>query len=599
MKPCPWPPLSERSSNSRPSVLRKAVARRGQMEVSPRFRHLVMLGATLMVTLGCASRSAGQSLKASGGTSSFLDASGFLVDYRWPFLSGWFGAGFNNSLRLGGFVGTSYRGTDFGVGDRFYPFVLETDVVDRSYYFNGRGLSISRRRDDQQWMLFAGATAREFSTPFLRSFDTGDPTAAFSYERKLRPRVVLRSWNIIRSQFTSIQSIGMTLKPHWKVAGAAGVGANNGYFSAATDYASKWLELTGSYTATSDRFRRIQISSPLAAERRGTNVRLRLFLLPNLRFELGHENVLAPREAPERALRASLNAASFSSSLKGFGINGGLSISRAGAFMTRTESLNVSRNIGSRVNGSGSLLRFHMQGGSSVPVYLITAEERISPRLSVRETLNRSLGSTSVSWGTQFLSNPLSLRLDYQTVFTPLAGGFNGRPFVQAWTVSLQLGMPRGTRLHYDTYVNPFGKVRYTAFLSGLSYSRAEQFADSPAPSPAMYRYVIRGEVRDERGQPVWGIAVRIDSEFVYSDSAGQFFLRVKNRGEYPLRVAEDRSLNPGRWEIVSAPQAARAEPEKQAAPINIVVRRSRGPRSLLPILPPGKKPPRDAQEPK
>jgi hypothetical protein len=53
-----------------------------------------------------------QSLDARGGTSTFLDTSGFLLDYRWAPLNGWVGIGCNQGTHAGGFVGTTYRGTD-------------------------------------------------------------------------------------------------------------------------------------------------------------------------------------------------------------------------------------------------------------------------------------------------------------------------------------------------------------------------------------------------------------------------------------------------------------------------------------------------------
>ena len=91
-------------------------------------------------------------------------------------------------------------------------------------YFNDRGLSASRHSDQQSWLLFAGTSATEFFTPFLHAFQRGQTTAAFFYERKFGPRIVFHSFSVLDNQVTSIQSVGITLQPHWRVDAAGGVG---------------------------------------------------------------------------------------------------------------------------------------------------------------------------------------------------------------------------------------------------------------------------------------------------------------------------------------------------------------------------------------
>ncbi len=551
------------------------------MTASADFLPRVMLGVLAASFLLCPEGVRAQSLTLAGGASTFLDASGFQLQYQWAPVAGWLGAGMGDSLHVGGYLGTNYQGTEFGIGDRLFPFLLDTDVLDRSYYFNGRGLTVTRRSDRESWTAFGGATTREFSTSFLRSFAATEPAGAFFYERKFRPRIKFHSWNIAGAQMTSLQSVGISIRPNWRVAATAGVGANKGYISAATEYKYKWLDLIASYTASDDRFRRIQISGPLSSERRGVNARLRISPLSNLRLELDHENVLSPTIATPNVLRATLNAANIFTSLKGFGMNCGVSESRGGRFQTRSQFLSVSRRFGSRFSGFGSVLRMRTEGNRTVGVLLGTIEEKISPRFALRQNLTHTSGSNSLSWGGRFLSNPVSIGIDYQTVFTPLAGGFNGRPLIQAWVVNLQLQLPGGARVHYDTFLNPYGKVRYTAFVSDIHYSPGEPSGGVPQTGVSLYRYVLRGVVRDERGQPVWGIAVRVDGQLVYSDSAGEFFLRVRRPGDYPLEAMSAPPLNPGSWELISAPPFIHADAKGTAPETKIVVRRAPGARKL------------------
>ncbi len=553
-------------------------ARAAKREPDP---HAFPLGrrlAAVLILLGCAARPPclrGQSLDVAGGTSSFLDASGFQVGYEWQPVTGWLGLAAMNGVHVGGFLGTTYHGFDVGAGDRYYPFVLDTDVLDHSYIFYGRGLSVSRRSARDHWLLFGGKTALPLATPFLRAYQTDRAAGAFFYERRLNPRLILHSFNILSDKSTSVHSLGFQVDPHWKVSAAAGVGRGRGFFAAATQYRHDWLAVTGSYTANGEGFRRLSISNLPYPERTGGNVRVTLTPLPHLGFQLGHETVLSPLLNSSQSLRATLNSASLFSSIKGFSMNAGISASRGGTFSTQTRMFTVTRSLGRRLTAYGAILRIRTQNSQPQHLYLVTTEERLTRRLSLRQTFNEGTGTKSVGWGGRFLSNPLTVGIDYQTVFNPLAGGFGGRTLVQAWTVNLRIHLPGGITLHYDTFLDPFGRFRYTAFANGIRYNPAEKVLGPPvaAAQPSLGRYLVRGVVQDERGDPVWGVAVQVDGQYVYSDSQGQFFLRFRRAGEYPLKVVTERSLNPGGCQIVRAPSTVRAEPEKTAPPVVIVVR--------------------------
>jgi hypothetical protein len=532
---------------------------------------LVLVSSVLSPLIGSA-----QSLNAAAGTSTFLDASGFQLDYKWAPVTGWLGLGVSDGAQVGGFLGTKYRGFDLGAGDRPLPFVLDTDVFDQSYMFYGRGVSLGRRSDKQQWLLFAGTSASPFSTPFLRAYESARPTGAFFYEAHLSPRITYHSYNMFSDQMTSIQSLGITIRAGWKLAAASGIGANDAFSAIATDYHDRWVKLTGSYTANGRHFRRFQVPNLFYPERTGSNVRAVLTPLARLRLELGHETVLSPIFGTQNSLKATLDSASLFTSLDGYGFNASASTSRGGQFLTRTQMLTVNRRVDDRLSVFGAAIRIVTQSAKPANLLLATADEKITRRLSVRETFNHGQGTKTMAWGGQFLSNPITLGIDYETVFSPLAGAFNGRPFVQAWAVNAQIQLPRGIRMHYGTFIDPFGKFRYTAFLSGIRYNGGGEAFPGPASAPVnLGHYVIRGVVQDEHGNPVWGVAVQIDSTFVYSDNSGQFYVRVSRGGDYPLKIAQGKSLSATEWEIVSAPSTVLAAPEGKAKAVVIVVRRA------------------------
>jgi hypothetical protein len=80
--------------------------------------------------------------------------------------------------------------------------------------------------------------------------------------------------------------------------------------------------------------------------------------------------------------------------------------------------------------------------------------------------------------------------------------------------------------------------------------------------------------VRDEEGQPVEGAALAIGGEVIFTNSSGEFFVRVRQPKQYPLEVRLDEFLFPGRWEIVDAPSQCRAQSEGTAQVTAVVLRR-------------------------
>jgi hypothetical protein len=92
--------------------------------------------------------------------------------------------------------------------------------------------------------------------------------------------------------------------------------------------------------------------------------------------------------------------------------------------------------------------------------------------------------------------------------------------------------------------------------------------------SGRMSRYVIRGKVRDTEGNPVEGAALDLSGELVFTNSSGEFFLRVGRPRRLILTVLPAEFLLPGQWEVVSAPAEIDPAPESQATGADIILRR-------------------------
>ena len=112
-------------------------------------------------------------------------------------------------------------------------------------------------------------------------------------------------------------------------------------------------------------------------------------------------------------------------------------------------------------------------------------------------------------------------------------------------TARLQLG---NYSTSLGTYVREDGAVDYSAsgstflYMGGLGGIQPQQVGTGGS----MGRYVVRGVVRDELGQPVEGAALAVGGEVVFTNSVGEFFVRVRSPRQYDLSVRLEEFLFPG-----------------------------------------------------
>lgn len=184
----------------------------------------------------------------------------------------------------------------------------------------------------------------------------------------------------------------------------------------------------------------------------------------------------------------------------------------------------------------------------------VSALEHLTPRLYVNEFVSETNGHWSSSFGGGFLSNHFTVDVSQTTLFMPLYVGRS--PFQQTLSVNLSLPLPRGTRFHLGTTVDPTGKLRFTT--DGTAYANGPfAFGSTPDHTTASHtagKYVITGRVVDTQGQPVDGAALQIGKETVYTDDTGSFFLRVRHQRTYTLAVLLDQFIAPGNWRVTTAP---------------------------------------------
>jgi hypothetical protein len=532
--------------------------------------------ALLFLVVISATAGQAQAIWAEGGTSTMMRASGFQVNYRWSPVQGWLGAGWSDRFTVGGFLQTRIHHMDVGVGDRYQPLLLDTDVFDQSRYFAGRGVFLQKNDESRTLSVFAGSTAAEQSSNFYRTFTAEQPTGGVFLEQKISNDWSLHSINLVQDRVTSIQSFRYRPAEGMDFGAAGGVGNGSGFMSFSGQLQRQRWQLTTSYSEVGSTFERVSGVTTNTPERVGLNVRWQYQPMRKLQFNAAHENLLSPTLIQDQLpQRVSLDSVSMATMLKGFHLGGGLSTSSSGVLHATTESASVSRNVSSNITASGSLLRIDNQY-QTTNILIGSVQERISPRLMLNQGISSQSNNKNFTWGARWISNRFTIGVQQDMLYTPLAGGFNGTPYTSMWSVNLVTQLPRAMRLHTDSFVDPSGKVRYTAWIDGIGLSRgSEQIPHAVRASANFARFVVTGTVQDTDGQPVFGMAVQVDGQVAFTDNTGRFLLRFRKGLTYPLAVLPDRSLSPQYYEVVQAPVSVLAETNDIAHPVIIVVRRA------------------------
>ena len=134
-------------------------------------------------------------------------------------------------------------------------------------------------------------------------------------------------------------------------------------------------------------------------------------------------------------------------------------------------------------------------------------------------------------------------------------------------------------QLSGSTYVAPDGSLRYTVYGGTFLY-RGQPDRISP-PSLRFSKYLVRGRAVNEDGDPLSGVALRVDGDLAFTDSEGKFFVRKQKSKVYPRVVELREFLVPGRFDLISAPQEVKALPTDLAAEVLVMIRKVVAPAPL------------------
>jgi hypothetical protein len=271
-------------------------------------------------------------------------------------------------------------------------------------------------------------------------------------------------------------------------------------------------------------------------------------------------------------VRATGNSAFASGRVHEVRLTGGLYDSRSEGISNLSSYLAVGRELTRWLDAELFLLQSRPSGRASSTTPIVNLRWRVSPRVRLMQQLSVHDHRPTILFGANLITALGEFGADYQIVHQPFQPF---KPFRSTLNLTARLQLGRYST-NLGTYVRPDGSVDYSASGSTFLYMGAFGGVQPQQLGQSLGRYVVRGLVRDEEGRPVEGAAVDLSGEMAFTNSRGEFFVRVRRPQRYALTIPLDDFLLPGRWEILTAPSDAIAESEDRAQAVEIILRRVR-----------------------
>jgi hypothetical protein len=437
-----------------------------------------------------------QVLQLSGGSSTLLGGTGGEITAFFPESTLSASAGFAN----GHFV--------FGASDTFKFHGLDVTAGDKNfgYSFDGAGLGVStrglfvqRNTRHTSFAVFVGSTGIGYATPFMVTAKVQHIGAGFFLQRHFDNGLLLSSLAVIDGgKHTAIQGLSYR-SGSLHLAGSGGLLQNQKYFTGQADY------------------------QPLRS----------------LSFSVTHNDYFLADHLT-------------TNSLSGFAALGHLTLQASlldGQYRllkTTGASAGASLRIGSITVRSNFYESNHR-------VLLVHVVQQHFHRWTVSGIVNQLQGQTSYAFGGGYQGNKISASIDHSVLFFPI----NGKGFQQTTTVQVSLRI-HDTALNFQTNVDPMMHVQYTTYASSFVQGPLAGAAMNSLSHSTSGKFVIAGAVIDEHGQPVEGAAIQLQGgAVVYSNSQGEFFVRVKHDKPAALMILLQEFAAPGRWSVTTCPAVA------------------------------------------
>ncbi len=514
-----------------------------------------------------------QVITIGGGVSDMVPAEGGSIGFEGPKFSSYFGLGeLGGVFGMGTYLKTTIGSEQVAIGDQPIIFDLPTDIFAANHYFLTRGIGVTAKRGRANIFIFAGGTAEASGTQFFQTAKMDSRAGMVFTDFPVSSSLHFYSKTVISRQLTTIQSLDWRPRKWFRTGVSAGVGSNQPYFAATSNVDKNWLSLSAGYYSASDHFRRVTAPSVYASEVDRENILAVIKPTSSAILTLGHQNFLQPQSTDPSApyLRASVNQAQGSFDVAGFQLGAGIFQSHSTVASNAAEAFSAARQITNIVGFGVTYFRTISGPVPSISNLSTSIRETLSPKLSLLQVVNYSQGHANIQFGGSYVNNRLAVNVDYQTLYMP----FLVNPFSQGISISLRVRLFRSTQWNVQTFRSADGHLRYTTSADTLMTPRFGVVGSHGEDEFKHLRYMVRGHVQDETGQPVEGAAIRIGEQLVFTNSDGEFFVRRNKATAIALEVVLTEFLNSAPFHLISAPASVKAFPEASAPDILIVLAR-------------------------
>ena len=548
---------------------------------------LLAAAAAFVVTAAGARPAAAQTVfEVEGGGSSLLHGYGATASFWRTNVDGWLGIGYLDGLRVGASIRTAVKKDTLRFGNDAIVVRFPTDVFSPGSNLLVQGASYAGSGARTSYFAFAGASSGGLGAPSFQATDVEKPMGALFVHHRLSPTVKLTGTGIFAQRQTLVPGVQWQPNPDLTTGLVAGIGSGRPYAATSMLLRRGALSVKAAYAWNPNRFRRAAVPSPNQTEIDRQNLAVTYEVGPDLQIGASHQNFVQDSADSKPAARATGNSLFLGGRWNGVRLTGGLYDSRSQGLRNLSSYLAVGRELSSWLDAELYLLQSRPEGRPVSTTPIANLRWRVSPRVGLMQQVSLNDGRPTVHLGASLRTGIGEFGADYQIVhqpFEPL------RPFRSTLNLNarLQLGS-YSTSL--GTYVQPDGSIDYAASGSTFLYMGAfGGVQPGPVGSGAIGRYVVRGTVRDEAGAPVEGAALQLGTEVAFTNSRGEFFLRVRRPQRYALAVNLEEFLLPGRWQVASAPTDVAAESEERATGVEIVLRRRTpaAPAAVPPVVEP------------
>lgn len=535
----------------------------------------------------CAPRLGAQTVfEVQGGGSTLFGGYGGVLNFWSPSYDGWFGVGWQDGWRVGAFARTEFRRDTIRFGNDVVVLRVPTDVFGSGTNVLVQGATLVRVRGNTTYRIFGGASTIGISAPLFAAARPEHPFGAIQVTDTIRPGLTAVGHVALARQQTALAGIEWQATPAIVASGVGGFGASKPYGAVSGTYDGRYLDARASLVGSGRGFQRIAVPIPGQTEVDGLNFSATAHPTDALYVGVGRQRFRRDTAGGPSQV-ASSSSATAGLTVMDTRLMASVFRSEVDTNVSYATAIGAGRAFGSRFSAEYYFLANRGPSGS-MRSSLLQLRETISPRLRLSQHLSYDGRAPRAAFGGALLFPFGTLNLDYQLQHIPFD---LVKPFQQTLSISasLQLG---DYKTSVSSQVDERGRVAYSATGSTFLYLNEAGGVQPRTVGVSLERFVVRGVVKDEAGNPVEGAAIDVEGQVAYTSRNGEFFVRVQRPRAYKLVVLLDEFLGIETYTVVSQPETAEAAKADNAVPAVIVLKRA--PRGQ-----PAAKPPEPAAPPR